>query len=58
MKISPPCISSAERMANPTPSSSLIQKRVIARSVTVTRPDARCAAKRGTTLPRLPMTLP
>ena len=57
-KISPPRISSAERIANSTPCSSVIQKRVIARSVTVTRPLARCAAKSGTTLPRLPMTLP
>ena len=57
-KISPPRMRSAQRMANSTPCSSVIQKRVIVRSVTVTRPEARWAAKSGITLPRLPMTLP
>ena len=57
-KISPPRIRAAQRRANSTPCSSVIQNRVIARSVTVTVPEARWAANSGITLPRLPMTLP
>ena len=57
-KISPPCIAPRHRM---TKSDALLERDPEARharSVTVTRPLARCAAKSGITLPRLPMTLP
>jgi len=51
-------MSSVQRMAKATPSSSRIQKRVMAGSVTVTVPVRFCSTKSGMTLPRLPMTLP
>ena len=55
---SPPCICSRQRITKRTPWSRVSQKRVMRSSVTVTRPFWRCLRNTGTTLPRLPTTLP
>src|SRR5206468_310555 len=57
-KTSPPCICSMQRITNRTPCSSVIQKRVMRSSVTVSVPAFLCSRNKGMTLPRLPTTLP
>ena len=56
--ISPPVTSGIELSTNSTACSSVIQKRVMRSSVIVSTPVSACCLKIGTTLPRLPTTLP
>ena len=56
--VSPPWIRSSELSTKSTACSSVIQNRVIRSSVIVRTPVSACALKMGTTLPRLPTTLP
>ena len=55
---SPPSICSMARMTKRTPCSNESQKRVMRGSVMVRRPCSRWRKNTGTTLPRLPTTLP
>ena len=58
MKISPPRMRERLASTNSTPWASVIQKRVMRGSVIGTTPRCRAARNSGTTLPRLPTTLP
>ena len=56
--VSPPWTRSIELSTKSTAASSVIQNRVMRSSVIVSLPVRACCLKIGTTLPRLPTTLP
>jgi hypothetical protein len=56
--VSPPWTRPMHDRTNSTASGTVIQKRVMRSSVIVTTPSCACCLKIGTTLPRLPTTLP